>query len=216
MDLITTQLGRFNATGKGFITRGLPGAHNATVTVTGAGAVSATVVIRGGNSQAAMVTIATINASGTNSAAGSRAWSDDYQFWEAEVTAISGAGAVVSVDCVSDVGSGSGGEPPFAGEALARSSILDAASAGVSTTWLAIAAYPERLAYQLDSGSVNTTFSIDVSADGLTSLGQAFTGSWARSDVAELTPPLMFANPQARFFRFNVLSGGPLSVSRGY
>lgn len=102
------------------------------------------------------------------------------------------------------------------GGAQARTSILSGASAGTSTTWLPIAAHPERLAYQLDSGSANTTFSIDISADGLTSLGQAFTGTWARSDLAELTQPLMFTNPQARFFRFNVLSGGPLSVSRGY
>jgi hypothetical protein len=102
------------------------------------------------------------------------------------------------------------------GGALARVNILDNANAGTSTAWLPIAAYPERLAYQLDSGSAATTFSVDISADGVTSLGQAFTGTWARSDLAELTPPLMFSNPQARFFRFNVLSGGPLSVSRGY
>lgn len=96
-----------------------------------------------------------------------------------------------------------------------RLPILSGASAGQSTTWLAVSNAPERFAYQLDSGSTATTFSIDISADGVNSLGQAFTGTWARSDLAEITPPIMFSNPLAKFFRWNVVSGGPLSVSRG-
>jgi len=93
--------------------------------------------------------------------------------------------------------------------------ILAGASAGADSGWLPINAAPERFAYQLDSGSTTTTFSIDISADGATSLGQAFTGTWASSSSAEITPQIMFSNPLAKFFRWNVVSGGPLSVNRG-
>lgn len=93
--------------------------------------------------------------------------------------------------------------------------ILAGASAGADSGWLPINAAPERFAYQLDSGSTTTTFSIDISADGVTSLGQAFTGTWASSSSAEITPQIMFSNPLAKFFRWNVVSGGPLSVNRG-
>lgn len=92
-------------------------------------------------------------------------------------------------------------------------SVLDGATAGVSSAW-----FPYipgmRLAWQLDSGTTSTTFSIDISADGVTSLGQAYTGVWASSTVAEISPPLYLTNPLARFIRFNVLTGGPLSVDR--
>ncbi len=99
---------------------------------------------------------------------------------------------------------------------LARgTSILNGASAGADSGWLAMSDAPERFAYQLDSGTTTTTFSVDISADGVNSLGQAFTGTWASSTLAEITPPIMFSNPLAKFFRWNVLSGGPLSVSRG-
>jgi len=98
---------------------------------------------------------------------------------------------------------------------FARSAILNGASAGADSGWLPLAEYPERFVYQLDSGTTATTFSIDISADGVTSLGQAFTGTYASSTVAEITFPLMFSNPLAKFFRWNVVSGGPLSVSRG-
>lgn len=96
---------------------------------------------------------------------------------------------------------------------VSKDGVLDAASAGASSPWFAYTA-GMRLAYSLDSGATTTTFSIDFSADGVTSLGQAFTGTWASSTVAEITPPLYLTNPQARFLRFNVLTGGPLSVSR--
>ena len=99
---------------------------------------------------------------------------------------------------------------------LARGvAILSGASAGADSGWLPINAAPERFAYQLDSGTTTTTFSIDISADGVTSLGQAFTGTWASSSLAEITQPIMFSNPLAKFFRWNVVSGGPLSVNRG-
>lgn len=96
---------------------------------------------------------------------------------------------------------------------VSKDGVLDAASAGASSPWFAYTA-GMRLAYALDSGTTPTTFSLDISADGVTSLGQAFTGTWASSTVAEITPPLYLTNPQARFLRFNVLTGGPLSVSR--
>lgn len=96
-----------------------------------------------------------------------------------------------------------------------RQPILNGASAGSDSGWLSISKAPERFAYQLDSGSTATTFSVDISADGVSSLGQAFTGTWASSVLAEITFPIMFSNPLAKFFRWNVLSGGPLSVSRG-
>ena len=96
---------------------------------------------------------------------------------------------------------------------VSKDGVLDAASAGASSPWFVYTA-GMRLAYALDSGTTTTTFSIDFSADGVTSLGQAFTGTWASSTVAEITPPLYLTNPQARFLRFNVLTGGPLSVSR--
>lgn len=96
-----------------------------------------------------------------------------------------------------------------------RAAILNGASAGADSGWLPLSANPERFVYQLDSGTTTTTFSVDISADGSTSLGQAFTGTYASSTVAEITFPIMFSNPLAKFFRWNVLSGGPLSVSRG-
>lgn len=96
---------------------------------------------------------------------------------------------------------------------VSKDEILSAASAGASSAWIPYQA-GMRLAYALDSGSTSTQFSIDFSADGITSLGQAFTGTWASSSVAEITPPLYLTNPQAAFIRFNVTSGGPLSVKR--
>jgi len=107
----------------------------------------------------------------------------------------------------------SGDETSFA--IAPRAPILNGASAGTDSGWLPISANPERFAYQLDSGTTTTTFSIDISADGVTSLGQAFTGTYASSTVAEITPPIMFSNPLAKFFRWNIVSGGPMSVSRG-
>lgn len=97
----------------------------------------------------------------------------------------------------------------------ARQPILLGASAGADSGWLPLSKSPERFVYQLDSGTTTTTFSVDISADGSTSLGQAFTGTYASSTVAEITFPIMFSNPLAKFFRWNVVSGGPLSVSRG-
>lgn len=98
---------------------------------------------------------------------------------------------------------------------LLKQQIISAGVAGDSSGWLPIAPYGERFAYALDSGSTNTTFSIDVSADGTNSLAQAFTGSYSSSSVAEITPPILFSNPQAKFFRITVLSGGPISFLRG-
>lgn len=92
--------------------------------------------------------------------------------------------------------------------------ILTGASAGQNSGWLPIAPFPERLFWQLDSGTTATQFTIDISADGATSLGQAFTGTWAASTAGEFSPPLLFTNPQARYFRVTVVSGGPLSVYR--
>jgi hypothetical protein len=88
--------------------------------------------------------------------------------------------------------------------------ILNAATAGQDSGWITY--YPGmRLAYALDSGSTSTTFSVDISNDGATSLGQAFTGTWAAT-TSEISPPLYLTNTQARYIRFNVLTGGPLSV----
>lgn len=96
----------------------------------------------------------------------------------------------------------------------AKKQILAGASAGQNSGWQRISPNPERLLWQLDSGAVNTQFAVDVSADGDNSLGQAFTGSWSSSTVAEFSPPLQFTNPQARYFRVTVISGGPFSVYR--
>ena len=89
--------------------------------------------------------------------------------------------------------------------------ILEGATAGQNSGWVPYAT-GMRLAYALDSGTTATTFSVDISADGSTSLGQAFTGTWASSSAYEITPPIWLSNYAARFIRFNVLSGGPLSV----
>lgn len=105
---------------------------------------------------------------------------------------------------------------PFGGGAAApKVPILQAASAGDSTEWLPIAPYPERLAYSLDTGSTATSFTIDVSENGSTSLGQAFTGSWASSAQAEITYPLLFSDVRARYFKITVTSGGPITFLRG-
>lgn len=101
----------------------------------------------------------------------------------------------------------------FLSALASKDEILSAANAGASSAWVPYVA-GMRLAYALDSGSTSTQFSVDISADGITSLGQAFTGSWASSSVAEITPPLYLTNPQVAFIRFNVISGGPLSVKR--
>lgn len=95
-----------------------------------------------------------------------------------------------------------------------KKQILSAASAGQNSGWVPISPNLERLFYQLDSGTTSTQFSVDISADGVNSLGQAFTGTWAASASGEFTPPLMFSNPLAKFYRFNVVAGGPLSVYR--
>ena len=94
-------------------------------------------------------------------------------------------------------------------------SILNGAVAGSDSGWVPISNAPERFVYQLNSGSTSTAFSVDISADGSTSIGQAFTGTWTSSASAEITFPVMYSNPLAKYFRWNVLSGGPLSVSRG-
>ncbi len=92
--------------------------------------------------------------------------------------------------------------------------ILDGATAGQSTAWLPLIGGGFRLAYALDSGTTTTGFSVDISADGSTSLGQAFTGSYASSTAFEDTGQRLVSNVNATHFRFNVLSGGPLSVKR--
>lgn len=89
--------------------------------------------------------------------------------------------------------------------------ILNGATAGQDSGWVPY--FPGmRLAYALDSGTTSTTFSVDISADGSASLGQAFTGTWASSTAYEISPPIWLNNQSARFIRFNVLTGGPLSV----
>lgn len=92
--------------------------------------------------------------------------------------------------------------------------ILNGASAGQDSGWLSLIGGGFRLSYALDSGTASTTFSVDISADGSTSLGQAFTGTWASSTAYEDTGQRLVSNVAAKFFRFNVLSGGPLSVQR--
>ncbi len=98
--------------------------------------------------------------------------------------------------------------------AASRVDILSAASAGSDSGWLPIAPSPERLLYQLDSGSTTTGFAVDISADGATSLGQAFTGTWASSTTAYITGLISYSNPLATYFRVTVTSGGPLSMQR--
>ena len=105
---------------------------------------------------------------------------------------------------------------PFGGNSAApKVPILQSASAGDSSAWLPIAPYPERLAYSLDSGTTSTTFSIDISEDGSTSLGQAFTGSWASSTLAEITYPILYTDVRARYFKITVNTGGPITFLRG-
>ena len=97
----------------------------------------------------------------------------------------------------------------------ARELILNAASSGAATAWLPISPNPERLIYQLTTGSVSTGFAVDISADGVSSLGQAFTGTWASSTTAYITGLISYSNPLARYFRVTVTSGGPISMARG-
>lgn len=88
--------------------------------------------------------------------------------------------------------------------------ILNSGTAGQDSGWVPYET-GMRLAYALDSGTALTTFSVDISADGVTSLGQAYTGTWA-STTAEISMPIWLTNPAARFIRFNVVTAGPLSV----
>jgi len=96
-----------------------------------------------------------------------------------------------------------------------KEEMLVSASSGDASQWLPVATYPERWTYKLDSGSTSTTFSVDYSSDGLTSLGQAFTGSYSSSSVAEMTPPILFTDVRALFFKITVNSGGPITFARG-
>lgn len=94
--------------------------------------------------------------------------------------------------------------------------ILEGASAGTASEWLPISPFPERLAYALDSGSTSTTFTIDVSADGgVTTLSQAYTGSYASSSVAEITFPIQYSAITATHFKITVTAGGPITFLRG-
>jgi hypothetical protein len=94
--------------------------------------------------------------------------------------------------------------------------ILTGAVAGEDSGWLRING-PEALAWQLVSGTTNTTFQIDVSAtaDGA-SPTMILTGNYASSTVIERSWPLfnLAASLNANYFRFSVLSGGPLTVIR--
>lgn len=97
-----------------------------------------------------------------------------------------------------------------------KQTVLQSASSGTSSDWLPIAAFPERLAYSLDSGSTSTTFTIGISADGgTTTLAQAFTGSWASSSVAEITYPIQYSDITATHFKITVTAGGPITFIRG-
>jgi len=91
--------------------------------------------------------------------------------------------------------------------------ILNGATAGQDSGWIPYIP-GMRLAYALDSGSTSTNFSVDASAssDGSTLPWQAFTGTWSSSSAYEISPPIYLSNQAARFIRFNVLTGGPLSV----
>lgn len=94
--------------------------------------------------------------------------------------------------------------------------VLEGASAGTASEWLPISPFPERLAYALDSGSTSTTFTIDVSADGgVTTLSQAYTGSYASSSVAEITFPIQYSAITATHFKITVTAGGPITFLRG-
>ena len=95
-----------------------------------------------------------------------------------------------------------------------RANILTGANAGTDSGWLLIGPHAERLVYQLDSGTTATGFTVDISIDGVTSLGQAWTGTYNSSTVAEFSPPMWFTNPLARYFRVTVTSGGPISFAR--
>lgn len=124
----------------------------------------------------------------------------------AETTPVNGGNSVIStlsqsqIDALSDLVSGDW--------------ILEGAVAGRDSGWLPLIGGGFRLAYALDSGTTSTTFSVDISADGVASLAQAFTGSWASSTLYEDTGERLVSNVNAKYFRFNVLSGGPLSVKR--
>lgn len=116
------------------------------------------------------------------------------------------------VPVVQDILSGAqrAGGSPVSG--AGKTPILNAASAGQDSGWVPISAAIMKINYQLDSGSTTTGFAIDVSADQSTSLGQAFTGTWASSTTAE-SAYLPFSNPLAKYFRVTVTSGGPISMS---
>lgn len=96
-----------------------------------------------------------------------------------------------------------------------RQPVLEAASAGADSGWLLVSGSRERLFFQLASGSTLTGFTIDISADGVTSLAQTHTGSWDSSTVALQSAPMMFSDPRATYFKVTITSGGPINVTRG-
>lgn len=111
-ELIKTSLGKFVATGLGFETQGQAGSHTATVSVVGTGSVAAAVTIRGSNDRVVWNPIGTVSPSGTGAASGTVAWTQDYAYLQAECASITGVGAVVHVDVVTDQAGGEVGIPP--------------------------------------------------------------------------------------------------------
>lgn len=109
-----------------------------------------------------------------------------------------------------------------------RDWILIGGVAGQSSAWLPFMPGMS-IGFGLDSGSTSTIWSIDISFNGQTSVAQAWTDSWDRPAGTWLKSPPMYLAPTLLsqyiaavnsgadvnlFFRFNVVSGGPLSVIR--
>lgn len=89
--------------------------------------------------------------------------------------------------------------------------ILTGATAGQDSGWFDY--FPGmRLAYALDSGTTSTNLSLDMSADGVTSIGQYGTDTWASSATTKITQPIWLTNVNVRKLRLNVLTGGPISA----
>lgn len=118
-----------------------------------------------------------------------------------------------------------GGDAVDVPNAAALDWILNGAGSGAASAWIPFRP-GQRIAYGLDSGSVQTTAAVDYSFDGgMTPEGQAYTISYASSAIFEvgtlLVSPYFVALATAAknsgrftgyFYRVTVTSGGPLSV----
>lgn len=125
----TTVLGRSSSVANGqVIAAPTAGAHNLVCKVTGTGNVSFTAALMGSHDNVTYAQIAQVTASGADVAASVVGVSSDYMFWRLDVSAISGAGAVLEGYMVNVGAISAGGPSSSVSAAIASQSTAVAAN----------------------------------------------------------------------------------------